>query len=716
MNTDAHTAPRAAARPVTRSHHGRDFVDNYEWMRDKDSAELRAWLEDNNAYTDSQLEFLAPLRENLFHEMKSRVKETDMSVPTRMRGWWYFTRTQEGQSYGMLCRVPATGAADEMPPEVREDSTLPGEELMLDCNALAEGHEFFSMGTSTVNDSGSVLAYSTDTAGDERYTLVFLDLATGELLPDRLDNIDGGGTWVGDEYFFYTRVDSSWRPYQVWRHRMGTDVADDVLVYQEDDERFWLGVGTTRSEKYLLVAAGSKVTSEVYYLDTRDPEGALTCIRPREEGREYDVDHIHLGGRDLWVVTHNAFGPNFAVSVVEVGQPLDFDAAYTLVPHRADVRLEGVDPFAQWLVLGYRAGGIGRLAIMDLRAPGEDQDGDLADLFGTFEQLEFPEELYTCSMGANAEWEASRLRVAYGSFTVPSTLYQLDPATGERVVLKQQEVVGGYTPEDYVARRLWATAEDGTRIPVSMVHRADLDVSQPHPVLLYGYGSYEHSIDPGFSVMRLSLMDRGIIFAVAHVRGGGEMGRGWYDNGKTTTKRNTFTDFIAVAKDLIARGVTTTPQLAAAGGSAGGLLMGAVANLGGEYFTAIHAAVPFVDPLTSMLMPELPLTATEWDEWGNPLDDAEVYDYMASYAPYENITAKPYPNILATTSLNDTRVLYVEPAKWIAALRETATAGEFLLKTEMAAGHGGVSGRYASWRQSAYEYAWLINQMTGLTA
>ncbi|APT85442.1 S9 family peptidase [Corynebacterium aquilae] len=712
------TAPVAAKRPIVRSHHGREFVDDYEWLREKASQEVRDYLDAENAYTEAQTAHLANLRENLFTELKNRVKETDMSVPTRIRGWWYFTRTQEGKSYGMVSRVKATGAADEVPPTVDPEKPLPGEQLLLDCNELAEGHDFFAMGTSTPNDSGTVLAYSTDTAGDERYTLVFKDLATGELLPDRLENIDGGGTWLGDDYFFYTRVDEAWRPYQIWRHKLGTDVADDVLVFQEDDERFWLGVGTTRSEKFLLVAAGSKITSEVYYLNADDPEGELTLIRERESGLEYDVDHVQVAGEDYWVVTHNAFGPNFAVSVNKVGEKLEFDQSHTLVPHRDDVRIEGIDPFRDYLALGYRAGGIGRLAIMDLKhgAPNPDAaEGSVAKLFGTFEQIDFDEELYTCGMSANPEWDAQVLRISYGSFTTPGTLYQLDPATGERIVLKQQEVIGGYDPSEYTSTRLWVTAEDGVRIPVSLVHRADLDLGQPNPVLLYGYGSYEHSIDPAFSLIRMSLMDRGIIFAVAHVRGGGEMGRGWYDTGKTVTKKNTFTDFIAVAKDLLRRGVTTREQMVASGGSAGGLLMGAVANMGGEYFHAIHAAVPFVDPLTSMLMPELPLTATEWDEWGNPLAEVEVYDYMASYAPYENVEAKQYPNILAVTSINDTRVLYVEPAKWIAKLRATATGGQFLLKTEMAAGHGGVSGRYDSWRQAAFEYAWMINQITGLT-
>ncbi|MDO5076937.1 S9 family peptidase [Corynebacterium sp.] len=696
--TERVTPPTANKVPLTRSHHGREFIDNYEWLRDKTSPETIAYLEAENEYTASHTANLAALRERIFQEIKGRVKETDMTVPTRSGDWWYFVRTEEGKSYSVSCRVPAH---DWNPPEITQDA-LPGEQVILDSNELAEGHEFFALGAGSVTLSGRYLAYSTDVAGDERYTLRIKDLATGELLSDEIPGIAAGAVWAGEDYVFYQRVDAAWRPDSVWRHRVGTPASEDVQVFHEADERFWVGVDATRSEKYLLIELGSKTSSEVWVLEMDNPTGEFRCLVPREERVEYGVDHAVVAGEDRWLVVHNATGPNFELGECAVGELHSLADLNVLVPHNDDVRIEGVDPFATHIAFGYRAGGIGRLALMKLD-PG----------YTTFTELEFAEDLYSVGTGNNPEWETPRLRYTYTSFISPSSIYELDVQTDERTLLKQQEVLGGYDPTDYTATRLWVTARDGVQVPVSLVHRADLDLSQPNPTLLYGYGSYETPIDPGFSVARLSMLDRGMIFAVAHVRGGGEMGRKWYDTGKLLAKKNTFTDFIDVADYLIEQKVTAPEMLAANGGSAGGLLMGAVANMASDRFRAIAAIVPFVDPLTSILMPELPLTVVEWEEWGNPLADPEVYDYMASYAPYENIEAKAYPNILAVTSINDTRVLYVEPAKWIAALRATATGGEFLLKTEMAAGHGGVSGRYDSWRQTAFEFAWIINQVTG---
>ena len=700
-------APNAPKHPTTRTHHGRVFVDDYEWLRDKESAETIAYLEAENAYTDEVTKDQQQLREDIFQEIKSRVKETDMSVPSRDGDYWYYGRTEEGKSYFLSCRLPVLPDQDPWtPPVIPENSAPEGEEIILDGNVLAEGHEFFSLGGSGVTQSGRFLAYSTDTTGDERYTLRIKDLATGELLEDTIEGISSGLTWCGEEYLFYQRVDDAWRPDSVWRHKVGTPVTDDVRVFYEPDERFWVGVSSDRMEKFLYIESGSKLSSEIWVLECDNPTGEFRCLRTREAEVEYDVTYAEVGGEPRWLVLHNAHGPNFELGECPLGPlPDDLDELRVLVPHRDTVRLNAVGAWARYLVLSYRQEGASKLAVMQLGEQG----------FNEFKELEFDEELYDVGFGTGHYWDAPCFRLSYDSFTTPARLYDYWPATGELRLLKEQEIPGGYNRDDYVAHRLWVTAQDGAQVPVSVIHRADLDMSVPNPTLLYGYGSYESTIDPSMSVLWLSLLDRGIIVAVAHVRGGGEMGRLWYDNGKMLTKKNTFTDFIDVADYLISSNITTPELLVAQGGSAGGLLMGAVANMGGDRFKAIHAAVPFVDPLTSILMPELPLTVIEWEEWGNPLEDVAVYDYMASYSPYENVEAKPYPNILASTSLNDTRVLYVEPAKWIAKLRDRATSGDFLLKTEMSAGHGGVSGRYESWKQAAFEHAWIIDQLRGGT-
>lgn len=484
-----------------------------------------------------------------------------------------------------------------------------------------------------------------------------------------------------------------------------------MLVYQEDDEKFGVAITADRSERYLFLIASSTLTPENRVLPMSEPEGEFELLWPRESGVEYFVDLAVLADtgdtgseREHWVITHNAHGPNFAVGTCPVPEQVDaglppIRELDELIAHDDERRIEGTDIYRDFMFLAYRRGGIGRLAVADLTGG-----------FGEFKELEFSEELYTAGLGGHPEWDTPVVRVTYGSYTQPPQVLDYRVATGEFTLLKEQEVEGGYDPSDYIAERMWATASDGTKVPMSVVRRRDVEVGvdKHKPCLLYGYGSYEASMDPGFSVARLSLLDRGMVWVCAHVRGGGEMGRLWYDHGKGLEKMNTFTDFIACAGALVDADVTSYDQLVAEGGSAGGMLMGAVANLAPEKFAGIQAIVPFVDPLTSILMPELPLTVGEWEEWGDPYHDPEVYDYMAQYAPYENIEAKDYPDILAVTSLNDTRVLFVEPAKWIAKLRDTATGGQFLLKTEMAAGHGGVSGRYAQWKQTAFEYAWTL--------
>ena len=715
-------APVAKKDPSPRSFHGREIMDDYEWLRDKDSSEVLAHLTAENTYTDARTAHLKPLEDAVFTEVKSRIQETDLSVPVRSGDWWYFSRTQEGKSYVQMCRIPVDRSASEAeqwtPPEIVAGHSAPGEEVMLDCNVLAEGTEFFSLGAASVTLDGTLLAYSVDTLGDERFTLRVKDLVNGVLLEDQLDNIAYGATWVGDEYLFYQRVDEAWRPHEIWRHKMGTSESADVCVFREEDEHYWTGVGVTRSERFLLVSTASKTTSETWYLDLEDdPEAALTCVRRREKDVQYDVDHVVVGGQDAWLVIREELDglPNGEVGRAPLGPIVSFDeeSSYeVIVPHRDDVRVEGVDCFADHLVLGTRENANEKLALMQV-----------ADGWGEFERITFDEEIYSAGTVGNSEWESPVLRVAYTSYVTPAQVWEIDLATGERMLRKEQTVLPGVDGEEfdssrYTASRRWVQADDGAQIPVSLIRRVDVPLEQVNPVLLYGYGSYEASMDPYFSVFRLSMLDRGVVYAVAHVRGGGEMGRHWYEEGKGLAKRNTFTDFVAVADDLIAAGFTVPEKMVAEGGSAGGLLMGAVANLAPDRFAGIEAVVPFVDPLTSILMPELPLTVTEWEEWGDPYHDPEVYDYMATYAPYENVTAQAYPPILAVSGLNDTRVLYVEPTKWIAKLREVAgeisaaeRGSEFLLKTDMSSGHGGVSGRYEKWRQSAFETAWELDLM-----
>ncbi|WP_301187550.1 S9 family peptidase [Corynebacterium stationis] len=706
-NLDNVNPPIAKQEALIREFHGRSFVDEYEWMRNKESQDTLDHLNAENTYTEAKTAHLKQLTENVFEEIKSRVKQTDMSVPSRAGDYWYYGRSEEGKEYGFSCRIPVSEGQDPWePPVIPEEGKPEGEQILLDNNALAEGHDYFALGAASVTKSGRFLAYSTDTEGDERFELFIKDLETGKLLDDHLTDIFYGATWAGEDYIFYQKVDDAWRPDTVWRHKVGTAQSDDVCVFTEADERFRVGVGSTRSEKYLIIAVGSPLTSEYWVLDMENPEGEFEVLWERETGVEYDIDHVVRGGKDQWLVTHNAHGPNFEVSWVDANaNPLpgirDLDI---LVPHNDDVRIEGVDTYRDFATLSYRRGGIPRVAVMQL----------VDDHFGDFEEINFDEEIYSAGSAGNPEWDAPVIRLSYTSYTQPAQLFQYRIATGERTLLKEQEVPGGYNADEYEAYREWAIAKDGTQIPVSIVKRKDLATDSPRPALLYGYGSYEASMDPGFSVSRLSLLDRGMLYVVAHVRGGGEMGRLWYDEGKLMAKKNTFTDFIDVADHLINNQLTSPEVLVAEGGSAGGLLVGAVANMAPDRFKGIQAVVPFVDPLTSILKPELPLTVGEWEEWGDPYHDPDVYDYMATYAPYENVAAQDYPDILAVTSLNDTRVLYVEPAKWIAKLRQVATGGEFLLKTEMAAGHGGVSGRYARWHQTAFEYAWTINKATGL--
>jgi oligopeptidase B len=703
----ASTTPIAKRQPITRSHHGDVFVDPYEWLRDKDNPEVISYLEAENAHTEAQTAQLSELSDEVFGEIKARTKETDLSVPSYTShpggsAYWYYVRTVEGSEYPIYCRVVANDR-EKLPDPEQE---VVGEEVLLDANLEAEGHEFFSLGAFSVSLNGRLLAYSVDLSGAERFTIMIKDLVSGELLADQISDTAYGVAWAKNSHFFYTRADDAWRPYVVLRHRLGTDPSEDVAVVTESDERFWLSVDASRDDRWIMIGAESKITSEVRLLSTDDPDGEPRLVAPRRQGVEYDVEPAG----DRLLIVHNDGAEDFELAEAPL-TATSHTEWMTVLPHRQGVRILSVSAYASHAVVSVRRGGLTGLHLMPRDAAGNLGEGS---------DIAFDEPLYVIYAPGESEYETPTIRVNYASLLTPDSIYDYHLATRELILLKRTPVLddprfGSYQPDNYIQERGWATAPDGTRVPLSIVRRADIPLNGSAPALLYGYGSYEASMDPGFAVSRLSLLDRGIVYAIAHVRGGGELGRTWYEQGKQLAKMNTFTDFIACADYLVDRGYTTPERLAARGASAGGLLMGVVANLAPERFRAIHAGVPFVDALTTILNPELPLTVIEWDEWGDPLHDPKVYAYMKSYTPYENVRSADYPAILATTSLNDTRVFYVEPAKWIAALRQVATNSserKILLKTEMVAGHGGVTGRYKSWHELAFEYAWIIGEIT----
>ncbi len=683
------TPPAVRQVPSERTFHGDTVTDEFAWLAEKENPDTIAYLEAENAWTKRATAHLEGVQNTIFEEIKRRTQETDLSVPQRKGGYWYYTRTVEGKQYGIQCRV-AAAPDDVTPPSTGDGAPLPGEEVLLDGNELAEGKKFFALGTFDITPDGTRLAYSVDFDGDERFTLKVKDLRTGETLADEVPGTFYGSAWSADgSTLFYITVDDAWRPHRVWRHTVGQPAADDVVVYEEADERFWVGVELTRSEKFIVIDANSKITSEVRVIAADHPTAEPAVIRERVQGVEYSVEHH--GHRFL--ILHNENAEDFAVASTSVDNPGEW---VELIPHTPGTRLESVDAFQRHVVISLRRDGLTGLRVM--------ADGST----GTYD-MEFPEPLYSVGLAGNPEYDTNIVRISYTSMVTPDSVYDVDLITRAMVLRKRKPVLGDFDPDAYEQHREWALADDGTKVPISIVARKGTPRNGTAPLLLYGYGSYEISMDPYFSIARLSLLDRGMVYAIAHVRGGGEMGRRWYENGKMLAKKNTFTDFVACARALVASSWTSADRIVARGGSAGGLLMGAIANLAPDAFAGIVAQVPFVDPLTSILDPSLPLTVTEWEEWGNPLENADVYTYMKSYSPYENVTKQAYPRILAVTSLNDTRVLYHEPAKWIARLRATAPEGSYLLKTEMGAGHGGPSGRYDSWKEEAFVTAWILD-------
>ena len=680
-------APVAARHPKTLALHGDRRTDDYYWMRDRNNPEVIAYLEAENAYTQAQMRHTEALQKQLYDEMLSRIQETDLSVPYRYGDYFYYGRTEAGKAYGILCRKQGNLEAPE--------------EILLDENALAEGHEFFELGSYEISPNHELLAYSTDTSGSEHYTLVIKVLAEEQHFPESIPNIYSVA-WANDnQTLFYTKLDDAHRPYQLWRHRLGNGPEQDELIYEEKDEAFYMDISVTRSEAYLLLSLNSKITSEVHYLDANHPEGEFQILQPRQQGVEYDISHhpgsgAGAGGSEnRFYITTNEDAIHFKLMVTPVAAP-ERSNWRVVIPHREDVMLSGIDVFADHLVIYEREQGLPTIRVQKF-STGEETS------------LEFPEPTYAVYSGSMAEFHTTVLRFNYGSMITPWSIFDYDMNSHERTLRKEQPVLGEYERSQYASEWLMATASDGTQIPISLVYKKETGRKASGPLLLSGYGSYGYPNAATFLSSRLSLLDRGVTIAIAHIRGGGEMGRKWYEAGKFLHKKNTFTDFIACAEHLIAENWTTSAELVISGASAGGLLIGAVVNMKPELFGGAIADVPFVDVVTTILDPDLPLSVMEWDEWGNP-NDQEFYNYMKSYSPYDNVKAQDYPKMLITAGLNDPRVSYWEPAKWTAKLRRLKTDNHtLLLKTNMDAGHGGASGRYGQLKETAFDYAFTLD-------
>lgn len=679
--------------------HSVTITDPYAWLDDLDDPTVLAHLEAETIYADEETSHLASLRERIVAEISARTLQTDLSVPDHDvdgsgRAWWYFVRTVEGQDYPSYRRAPAA-SRDEVPDI---SSPIPGEEVLIDLNAEAAGHEVFAVGDVDVSPSGDLLLWSSDTSGDELYRAGFRDLTAGEELPDVLDDV-ASVCWIDDEHVAYTLLDDSWRPHLLRRHTLATPVSDDVDILREDDERFWLSAGRSGDDRWLVIDSASKASSEVHLIDVRTPTATPLLVAPRAEGVEYSVEPAG----DLLYVVHNAHHPDFELAVAPA-LPDRWREWTPVVAGEDGVRLLDVTAYDDHLVIHLRRDGLPRVMVMPRTEDGTAGTGRLVDATADLESV----------LAADQEYRADRLRLHRESFVDPATVVEAGwDGTGERV-LKRQPVLPDpegrpFRSEDYIQQRLWATGDDGVQIPVSVVSRRD--TIWPAPCVLYGYGAYETSLDPGFSVARLSLLDRGVVVAYAHVRGGGELGRAWYTQGRLAAKPTTFADFVAVGRHLVNAGVAAAGRLAARGASAGGLTVGAAINLAPDLFCAAQVGVGFLDPLTAMLAEDLPLTITERDEWGDPVADPAAFATIAGYSPYGNIGAGPYPDILATAALHDQRVSASEPAKWVAALRARPDAsGQVLLRVELG-GHQGATGRYQAWRDEGYELAWLLDRL-----
>ena len=680
------SAPVAKIAPQEMSLHGDTRVDNYFWLRDRNDPDTIAYLEAENQYTEFVMKPTEAFQERLYAEMLGRIKQTDSSVPLKRDEYYYYTRTEEGKQYSIYCR---TCVLAESP------GNDAAEEVLLDANALAEGQKYCRVGNFVPSPDHRLLAYSIDFEGDETYTIRVKDLATGLLLPDEIPNTYYTMAWAEDNAtFFYTVLDDALRPYKVFRHRLG--VAQDELVYHETDERFTLEIAKTRTRAFILISSDSSVTSEIRCLDARDPMGEFHVLLPRTQGVEYDVTH-HTNSKDTgsFFIRINDVAKTFRVIRIPVANPAK-ENWKEIIAGREGITIESVTAFRDYLVTEERHRGLTEIYVRRLSD-------------GATHAIAFPEPVYTAGVGENAEFDTKSLRFEYSSLATPASVFDYDMGTQTRVLRKRQAVLGGYDSVSYRSERLYAQSADGVEIPISLVYRDDFDRSGQGRMLLYGYGSYGISIDPAFQSDRLSLLDRGFAFAIAHIRGGADMGKAWHDAGKMLRKKNTFTDFIACAEHLITHRYTSAARLAINGRSAGGLLMGAVINMRPDLFAAVVAGVPFVDSLNTALDSSLPLTIGEYEEFGDP-NQREFYEYMKSYAPYENVRAQHYPAILIMAGLNDPRVSYWEPAKWTAKLRASKTDHNvLLLKTNMGSGHFGASGRYEHLKERAFEYAFLLD-------
>jgi oligopeptidase B len=678
QNKDSMNPPIAEKNPKELTIHGDTRIDNYYWLRERENPEVIAYLNEENAYREAVMKETEELQENLYEEIVGRIKQDDQSVPYLKNGYYYYTRYEEGKEYPIYCRKPGSLEAEE--------------EIMLNVNEMAEGHTYYAVSGLSISTNNRYLSFGVDTVSRRKYTIFVKDLTTGQVLDDQIPVTTGGSTWANDnKTLFYTRKDEqTLRSKAIHKHILGTPASDDQLVYSEDDETFSTYVYKTKSEQYIVIASGSTMTNEYRVLNADRPEGELTVIQPRIRGLEYSISHF---GDYFYIVT-NLDARNFRLMKTPVDKTTKENWT-EVIAHRSDVMLEGIDIFSNFMVVDERKDGLNHLRIINMKE-------------GSEHYIDFWEEVYTAGVSYNPEFDTETLRFYYTSLTTPASTFDYNMVTREKELLKQQEVLGDFDPENYQAKRIFATASDGKKIPMSVVYRKGTELNGENPTLIYGYGSYGSTMDPGFSSVRLSLLDRGFVYAIAHIRGGQIYGREWYEDGKLLKKMNTFTDFNSCSEELINSGYTNPDKLYAMGGSAGGLLMGAVINLRPELYNGVIAAVPFVDVVTTMLDETIPLTTSEYDEWGNP-NDKVYYEYMLSYSPYDQVEEKEYPHLLVTTGLHDSQVQYWEPSKWVAKLRDMKTDDNLLLMyCNMDTGHGGASGRFERFRETAMEYAFLL--------
>ncbi|GAA4647401.1 oligopeptidase B [Pontixanthobacter gangjinensis] len=674
-------APTAKKVAKELEKHGDVRIDNYFWMNQREDPEVIAYLEAENEYNEKMTSHTKEFQEKLFEEMKGRIKEDDESVPYKLNGYWYITRFEKGFDYPIYSR--------------KKESLDAPEEIMFNVNDMAKDYEYYSLGGLNVSMNNKLVAFGTDTLSRRKYTIRIKNLETGEIYDEEIKNTTGGSTWANDNRtLYYTKKDpQTLRSYRIYKHILGTDPKEDQLVYEEEDETFNTYVYKSKSREYIIIGSHSTLTTEYRFLDADKPEGEFTVFQPRQRGLEYSISHFD---DHFYVVTNKDKATNFKLMKTPVDNT-GMENWVDVIPHRKDFLLEDIDIFKEYLVVSERTNGLNKIRIIRW-----DNNKEY--------YIPFDNETYTAYTSINPDFDTDLLRYSYNSLTTPTSVVEYNMKTGDKKVLKEQEVLGGnFDKNNYVSERLWATADDGTKVPVSLVYRKGIKKDETNPLLQYAYGSYGSTIDPYFSSVRLSLLDRGFIYAIAHIRGGEYLGREWYEDGKLFTKRNTFTDFIDVSHFLINENYTSSQHLYAMGGSAGGLLMGAVVNMAPNLYNGVIAAVPFVDVVTTMLDDSIPLTTGEYDEWGNP-NNKDYYEYMKSYSPYDNVEAQDYPNMLVTTGLHDSQVQYWEPAKWVAKLRELKTDNNvLLLHTNMDTGHGGASGRFEALKEVAEEYSFLLD-------